>query len=59
MLENVRQKTKKKQKKTNFLMLGVNEVIDFSLSDIKKLRHFYVLTKCPLVFSNVLFSKRL
>ena len=35
----------------NFLMLGVNKKSDFSLSDIKKIRHIYVLIKCPLVYS--------
>ena len=34
-----------KQKYFNFWMLE-QKVIDFSLSDIKKLRHFYVLSKC-------------
>ena len=45
-----------KQKYFNFLMLGVSEMsylylstYDFSLADNKKLRHFYVLTKYPLV----------
>ena len=34
-------------------MLGVFKIIDFSLSDIKKLRHFQVLTK----IKKYLFSK--
>ena len=34
-------------------MLGVKNVTDFSLSDFKKLRNFYVLTKCPLVYAKV------
>ena len=54
ILENLQQKC------FNFLMLGVNKKSQiFSLSDIKKLRNFYVLTKCFLLYSYVLFSKRL
>ena len=32
---------------------------DFSLSEIKKLRILYVLTKCPSVQANVLVNKQL
>ena len=53
------------------MYMNANElkVIDILLIVIKKShrffaiwhyrRHFYVLTKCPLVYATVLFSKRL
>ena len=34
-------------------MFGVKKKSYFLLSDIKKLTHFYVVTKCPLVYTNV------
>ena len=39
-------------------MIALTKSHIYLLSGIKKLRHFYVLTKCPLVYSIVLSINR-